>query len=160
MSILITGGVKSGKSSYALRLAEAWESPKFFLATAVAFDKEMKLKIIRHRDDRGLSYDTIEEPIHIDRYARDRLVLDCVTLWMNNLFFQNLETQWEKILERFLDRMYSDTILVTNETGLGNIPVDAKSREYNNALGSANRLIAGRVDEVYMMVAGIPLRVK
>ena len=160
MSVLITGGVKSGKSSYALQLAEAWKTPKFFLATAVAFDDEMKLKIERHQETRGENYKTIEEPVHIDHHVRDRLVVDCVTLWMNNIFFKKPETGWEEILRRFLDRMYTDTIFVTNETGLGNIPADAMSRRYNNALGAANKLIAGRVDEVYLMVSGIPLRIK
>ena len=160
MSVLITGGVKSGKSSYALHLAEAWKSPRFYLATAVALDEEMKLKITRHQQERGANYITIEEPVHIDRHVHDRLVLDCVTLWMNNIFFEDLETDWETILKRFLDRMHGDTILVTNETGLGNIPADAVSRRYNNALGRANRLIAEQADEVYMMVAGIPMRIK
>lgn len=160
MSVLITGGVKSGKSSYALALAEAWKSPRFYLATAVALDDEIKLKITRHQEERGAGYVTIEEPVHIDRHVQDRLVLDCVTLWMNNVFFNDLEAEWEEILKRFLDRMHGDTIVVTNETGLGNIPADAVSRRYNEALGRANKLIAARVDEVYLMVSGIPLRIK
>ena len=157
---MITGGVKSGKSSYALHLSQHWKPPRYYLATAVAFDDEMKLKIRRHQGERGAGYTTIEEPVHIDRHVHDRLVLDCVTVWMNNIFFKNLESEWEEILGRFLDGMHTETILVTNETGSGNIPADPLSRRFNNALGLANKLIAGRVDEVYMMIAGIPLRVK
>ncbi len=160
MSVLITGGVKSGKSAQALLAAEPWEAPKYFLATAVAFDDEMRDKIRRHRIERSSMFETIEEPLRIDLHVHDRLILDCVTLWMNNVFFDEMESQWEGILRRFLGRMTDNTVIVTNETGLGNVPADQLSRRYNNALGRANRLIAEAVDEVVMMVAGIRLRIK
>lgn len=160
MSVLITGGVKSGKSSYALQMAERWKGDKFFVATAEAFDDEMKAKILRHQEERDPSFTTIEEPIYIDRHVQGPMILDCVTLWMNNIFFREMENAWEGILGRFLDRMSRDTVIVSNETGLGNIPAESMTRRYNNTLGNANKMIAAAVDEVYLMVSGIPLRVK
>ncbi len=160
VSVLISGGVKSGKSNHALRIAREWNGRKYFLATAVAFDDEMKEKIEKHREARGAQFETIEEPVLIDKHVHDRLVLDCVTLWMNNLFFQGIEQRWEEILKDFLDRMFHDTVIVTNETGLGNIPADSVSRRYNNSLGNANKMIAEIVDEVYFMVSGIPVKIK
>ncbi len=160
MSILITGGVKSGKSSLSLRLAEKWDATRYFLATAEAFDDEMREKIRIHQEERDPRFITIEEPLHIDRHVNDCLVLDCITLWMNNIFFREMTDRWGEILRNFLVSMGPNTIIVTNETGMGNIPVDPVSRQYNNALGAANKMIAGAVDEVYLMVAGIPLRAK
>ena len=160
MSVLITGGIKSGKSSFALQISEKWESPKYFLATAIAFDDEMTKKIKRHQEERSSQYLTIEEPIYIDAQVHDRVVIDCITLWMNNVFFQEMEDQWEEILRRLLGRMSSETVIVTNETGLGNIPADPLSRRYNNALGNANKIIAEYVDDVFLMVAGIPVKIK
>ena len=160
MSVLITGGVKSGKSSYALQIAEKWTGDKYFLATAVAFDDEMKAKIIRHQAERDPSFVTIEEPVHIDRHVQGPMIFDCVTLWMNNIFFQEMEDRWEEIMGDFLSRMPTDIVIVSNETGLGNIPADSMTRRYNNTLGNANKMIAAAVDEVYLMVSGIPLRAK
>ncbi len=160
MSVLITGGVKSGKSSFALELAGNWMGNLHFLATATAFDKEMEDKIRRHQEERDPRFITVEEPLHIEKYIKPQMVLDCVTLWMNNIFFNEMEGEWEAILGSFLRDMDRETIIVSNETGFGNIPPDRISRRYNNALGTANKMIAGAVDEVYLMVAGIPLRVK
>jgi adenosylcobinamide kinase / adenosylcobinamide-phosphate guanylyltransferase len=160
MSVLITGGVKSGKSSYALRIAEKWQGIKYFLATAVAFDDEMTSKILRHREERDPGFVTIEEPVFIDRHVQGPMILDCVTLWMNNIFFKEMEDRWEQILGCFLKRMHQDTIIVSNETGLGNIPADSMTRRYNNTLGNANKMIAGVVDDAFLMVSGMPLRIK
>ena len=160
MKAMITGGVKSGKSSYALSLAESFQGKKVFLATAEAFDDEMRDKIDRHQKERGDSFITIEEPIKIDQVIENNLILDCITLWMNNILFKSLEDQWQDILTRFLTRMQENTIIVTNETGLGNIPANELTRRYNRYLGLANRLVAQAVDDVYFMVAGIPLKIK
>ena len=160
MKAMITGGVKSGKSSYALSLAENFQGKKVFLATAEAFDDEMRDKIERHQKERGDSFITIEEPIKIDHIIESNLILDCITLWMNNILFNSLEDQWEDILTRFLTQMQENTIIVTNETGLGNIPANELTRRYNRYLGLANRLVAQAVDDVYFMVAGIPLKIK
>ncbi len=158
--LLITGGIKSGKSSYALERAELLAGKKNFLATALPFDKEMKERIIRHKKERGPDYFTTEEAVDIHHHEMDNLILDCITVWMNNLFYQNREEEWGSILTHFLSRNQKNIIIVTNEVGLGNIPMDSVSRKYNEYLAAANKQIAASMDEVVLMVSGLPLWVK
>lgn len=160
MRTLLTGGVKSGKSRRALELAAAFPERRYFLATATAFDDEMRDRIERHKAERAGSFDTVEEPFDIDRAARERMVLDCVPMWLNNLFFAERETDWEPILGRFLAALPRDIVIVTNETGMGVIPADPLSRRYGMALGLINARLASAVDRVELMVAGLPLRIK
>ena len=161
MKTLVTGGVKSGKSRYALRLASVrFTGPKTFLATAVELDDEMARRIRRHREERSPDFATVEEPIEIHKHAADNLVLDCITLWMNNLFYHGREREWERILRLFIQRLGENAVVVTNEVGWGNIPVEPDVRRYNDTLGLANRVLAESLDEVYLMVAGIPTRIK
>jgi len=158
--LFITGGIKSGKSSYALERANLLEGNKNFLATAIPFDNEMENRIIRHKKERGPEYNTIEEPLDIHLYNKDNLILDCVTVWMNNLFYKEQENKWEKILNSFLLNNRGNIIIVSNEVGLGNIPMDPIARKYNEYLAAANKLIAASMDEVVMMISGIPMWVK
>ena len=158
--VLITGGIKSGKSSYALKRANLLQGDKNFLATAIPFDKEMENRIIRHKEERGPEYYTIEEPLNIHLHRKDNLILDCVTVWMNNLFFKEKEDEWENILKLFLSNNQENIIIVTNEVGLGNIPMDPVARKYNEYLAAANKMIAKSMDEVVMMVSGLPMWVK
>ena len=160
MRTLIIGGVKSGKSRRALELARAFSAPRTFVATALAFDPEMADKIARHRAERGDAFDTVEEPFRIDRAVREHCVLDCVPLWLNNLFFENRESEAEGILDSLLERLPSSIVLVTNEIGMGVIPMDPMTRRYGETLGRINARLAAAVDRVELMVAGIPLRVK
>jgi adenosylcobinamide kinase/adenosylcobinamide-phosphate guanylyltransferase len=170
MLILLTGGVKSGKSGRALELArEEFAFPAVFIATAEVLDEEMRARITRHQEERaGLGFTTVEEPLEIDRAlsgAGDSVLLDCVPMWINNLMYYKREGDFASILGRFLDGLFPDglcrnCIIVTNETGLGNIPFDAETRRYNLLLAEANRLIAARAERVEFMVSGIPLRVK
>lgn len=158
--LFITGGIKSGKSSYALKRADLLHGNKNFLATAIPFDKEMENRIIRHKKERGREYTTIEEPVNIHLHSKNNLILDCVTVWMNNLFFNDRADQWEQILDSFLLVNTGNIIIVSNEVGLGNIPMDPTVRKYNEYLAAANKIIAQYMDEVVLMVAGIPLLVK
>ena len=158
--LLITGGIKSGKSSYALERANLLSGNKIFLATAIPFDKEMEDRIIRHKEERGSEYITIEEPIEIQIHTKDNLILDCVTVWMNNLFYKEREDEWENILESFLSSNNDNIIIVTNEVGLGNVPMDPVARKYNEYLAAANKVIAASMDEVVLMVSGLPMWVK
>ncbi len=160
MKVLITGGIKSGKSSYALKIAGEFQGQKTFVATATAFDEEMKHRIEIHKKERDPGYKTLEEPVYIQKAAGENMVLDCLTMWMNNLFFNGIEDQWKGILTSFLDSMPDNTVIVTNEVGLGNIPPDRVSRKYNEYLAAANKLTAEKVDRVIMMVAGLPLILK
>lgn len=160
MRTLITGGIKSGKSGRALVLASEFEQPRSFLATATAFDDEMRDRIARHRLERHDSFITVEEPVQIDSVVADRMLVDCIPMWLNNLFFMEREQEWEEILDRFILRLPADIVIVTNETGMGVIPADPLSRRYGIALGLANARLAAVVDRVELMVAGLPLRVK
>jgi adenosylcobinamide kinase / adenosylcobinamide-phosphate guanylyltransferase len=158
--LLITGGIKSGKSSYALQRAAQLEGRKQFLATAIPFDNEMKERIIRHQEERGPDYLTMEEPVDIHRHTGDNLILDCVTVWMNNLFYNKREEDWKMILSDFLTANSKNIIVVTNEVGLGNIPLKQETRKYNEYLAAANKFLADSLDEVIFMVSGIPLQIK
>jgi adenosylcobinamide kinase/adenosylcobinamide-phosphate guanylyltransferase len=169
MIILITGGIKSGKSRRALELALSWRLPVSFIATAEALDNEMRERITRHREERALlsaGFVTIEEPLELDRAAAEageRAVVDCVPMWINNLMYYKREDDFDRILEGFTANMHakmSGCIVVTNETGSGNVPFDEATRRYNALLAEANRRIAAAADRVELMVCGIPLKVK
>ncbi len=168
MRRLITGGIKSGKSRFALELARNWEGEVSFIATATHSDEEMSERIRRHqRERRELSghacFVTRETGIDIESAAREapaQIVLDCLTLWMGSVYGCNPIPQWQEMLDRFLQIARGELIVVTNEVGLGNIPPDSATRAYNEALGEANRRVAQAVDEVYFMVAGLPMKIK
>ncbi len=160
MRTLLTGGVKSGKSRRALELAADFPAPRSFLATATAFDDEMRDRIGRHRAERAGAFDTVEEPVDIDRALRASMILDCIPMWLNNLFYQGREAEWEGILDRLVAALPRDIVIVTNETGMGVIPADPVSRRYGMVLGLANARLAAAADRVELMVAGIPLKVK
>ncbi|MDR2134722.1 MAG: bifunctional adenosylcobinamide kinase/adenosylcobinamide-phosphate guanylyltransferase [Treponema sp.] len=172
MIIFITGGIKSGKSRRALDLAIAeWKpsarNPVSFIATAEALDDEMKSRIMRHREERGRlagegALALIEETLELDRAlaaAGGRALVDCIPMWVNNLMYYKREEDFPRILDSFIAGMKS-CIIVSNETGLGNVPFDEDTRRYNLLLAGANRKIAAAADRVELMVAGIPLRVK
>ena len=160
MRTLITGGVKSGKSSYALSLAEAEFETRHFLATAVAFDDEMRAKIAAHQDERAGRFETVEEPLEIDRSLCEQLVIDCIPMWIGNLMHHGREDDVFPILGRLIDRLPQQVIIVTNETGMGNIPFDDATRRFNALLGKVNQRLALAVDRVLLMVSGYPVVVK
>jgi adenosylcobinamide kinase/adenosylcobinamide-phosphate guanylyltransferase len=168
MIILITGGIKSGKSRRALGIAlEEWKvspaAPVSFIATAEALDDEMRVRIKRHqeeRKDRGFS--TIEEPLELDRAiaaALPRALVDCLPLWVNNIMYYKREDDFSRLLDSSIRNM-KDCIVVTNETGLGNVPFDEATRRYNLLLAEANNAIAAAADRVELLISGIPVRIK
>jgi adenosylcobinamide kinase/adenosylcobinamide-phosphate guanylyltransferase len=160
MITLITGGVKSGKSSYALKLAEEEFTERFLLATAVPFDGEMREKIRRHREERAGRFETVEEPVAIDKALRNDMIVDCIPVWLNNLFYNKIEDRAFEILDRFIAAFPKNLVIVTNETGMGNIPMDAATRAYNDLLGKVNQRLAAACGRVVLMVCGLPLTVK
>jgi len=165
MLILITGGVKSGKSGRALEIAKnEWSFPVSFIATAEALDEEMRGRIEKHKQERNDNggFITIEEPLELDKAiaaSGSRVLLDCIPMWVNNLLYYKREKDFDRILENLLQSV-KDRIVVTNETGMGNIPFDEYTRHYNLLLAKANRRIAAVADHLEFMVSGIPLRVK
>ncbi len=170
---LIMGGVRSGKSSHAQRLATSGERV-LFVATAEAGDQEMKARIEAHQRARPPRWDTVEEPIDLvgaltpllHRY--DTVLLDCLTMWVSNLLLSGSETASARggILSeaRRLLCLYRDGdaswIVVSNEVGLGVVPSTELGRVYSDELGRVNQLVAAEADEVYFMAAGLPLQIK
>ncbi len=169
--IFITGGAKSGKSSFALRLAGGFTGQKIYLATAEALDSEMEEKIIRHRQERGNGWTTIEEPRGVEERLRglekdgDGLVLiDCLTLWVTNLLAEGLSDG--EILKRgatLASACFSSTlsiIAVSNEVGLGIVPAAPLARRFRDLSGAINQRMAASASEAYFVAAGIPLKLK
>jgi len=166
--ILITGGVKSGKSRFALKIArEIEKGEKIFIATARPIDEEMEDKIEKHEKERGSDFQTVEEPIHLGdtlkKINQSTVVIDCLTLWLSNLFFEVRESEKLFEIESFIQALKEfggNIIIVTNEVGWGIIPESETSRNYQAELGRLNQEVAEICDEVYVLISGIPSRVK
>jgi len=164
--ILITGGVKSGKSTFALRKALEYEK-RAFLATGVPFDDEMKVRIQRHKEERGELFDTFEEPVNVADVLKEIdgrynvILFECLTTYLGNLFYYGIDVQKE--LEKLINvliSMKSEVIVVTNEVGWGIIPDNELSRKYAEILGRTNTKLASIAKEVYAVIAGIEVRIK
>ena len=166
--ILITGGVKSGKSRFALKIArEIEKEEKIFIATARPIDEEMEDKIEKHKKERGNYFQTVEEPIHLGdtlkKINQSTVVIDCLTLWLSNLFFEVRESEKLFEIESFIQALKEfggNIIIVTNEVGWGIIPESETSRNYQAELGRLNQEVAEICDEVYVLISGIPLKIK
>jgi adenosylcobinamide kinase/adenosylcobinamide-phosphate guanylyltransferase len=166
--IYVTGGARSGKSSYALKLAEPYER-RTFLATAEAFDDEMRARIGRHRDERGTAFTTVEEPLFIDRAISQLpeggvVLLDCLTVWLGNLMhYLGDEAAINDRIDALLDVLKapsSDIILVSNEVGLGIVPENAMARSFRDLAGTLNRRVAECSTQAYLLCSGLPLVLK
>lgn len=165
-SILITGGARSGKSTLAERMTLDLGSPALYLATAEADDTEMAERIALHRARRGPEWQTLAEPLDLIGALTDsdggppRLV-DCVTMWLSNLMFANRDWKAEvEALAAVLPRLSAPVIFVTNEVGSGIVPDNQLARTFRDAQGWANQHIAHACDELWLCVAGHPLKVK
>lgn len=166
---LISGGARSGKSRQAVELCKG-VSEKAFIATALPIDEEMRLRISAHQAERGNGWTTIEEPLGlakaITQAARSNstAVVDCLTVWLANLFHHyQTEQRIEKEFTRLLDTLKEppmDLVLVTNEVGLGIVPADRETRTYRDLLGGLNQRVAACATNVQFMVCGIPMIVK
>ena len=174
---LITGGARSGKSSFAENLAKQCNRV-LFVATAEALDDDMARRIEAHRSSRPAEWDTLEEPRNLadairdtmshDASMYDTVVVDCLTMWVSNLllFYEGkLDTEAKIIsaatdLLEVCDASSARWIVVTNEVGLGIVPSSSLGRAYRDALGRVNSLVASRADKVYLMAAGLALELK
>lgn len=182
---LILGGQRSGKSRRAERLAQAWlaDSPDHgavFIATAQAWDDEMRERIARHRHDRaerlpGMA--TVEEPLHlaqaIVQHSRSNtlVVVDCLTLWLTNRLMPAENSQPKEtsahdvsgdiaLISGAIHGAAGPVVLVSNEIGLGVIPMGRETRAFVDALGWLNQDVAGACERVTLMAAGLPLTLK
>jgi len=171
---LILGGARSGKSSYALKLAESMTGERLYLATAEALDKEMAERIKKHKKERGNNWTTIEEPIKVADVIKkstgyDVILLDCITIWLSNLItnyglrITNLDSQIAKHITSLVSmckKTKANIIVVSNEVGLGIVPDNPLARQFRDISGYANQKIAEAADEVYFVTAGIPVKIK
>jgi adenosylcobinamide kinase / adenosylcobinamide-phosphate guanylyltransferase len=162
--IFVTGGARSGKSSFALEKAiELGGDDVTFVATAERSDDEMSDRIARHQHERPKTWKTIEAPREVlIADLRSRVVLlDCLSLLVSNLLLDGLSEQ--TILERvrnILDSRSQTLIVVSNEVGMALVPEYPLGRQYRDVLGRANQLLARASTQAFFIVAGIPLRLK
>ena len=164
--ILITGGARSGKSTRAEARAREFAGKPVYIATAEAFDHEMRERIAKHRARRGHDWIEHETPLELVAAlnATDgggaRLV-DCLTIWLSNLMHEGRDWSKEAThLAEVLRLQHSPVVLVTNEVGSGIVPENALAREFRDAAGLVNQMIAREASEVELVVAGLPMRVK
>jgi adenosylcobinamide kinase / adenosylcobinamide-phosphate guanylyltransferase len=175
--ILITGGARSGKSSYALELAETLGEKRLFVATCPNLDSEMTERVRRHKEERqGRGWKTIEcemdlgalFPEHVAEF--DVVLVDCITLWVNNVLY-NHELSGVVIDDRLIGQLcrnwlnktssFTGTVIcVTNEVGLGIVPDNALARKYRDLVGTCNQILGKAADEVILVSCGIPLHLK
>lgn len=164
--ILVTGGQRSGKSSYAERTALSMTDNPVYVATAHIWDDEFRERVKRHQQGRGSNWTNIEEEKYlgnIDINGRVA-VIDCITLWCTNFYFetQDIEKSLEMVKAEF-DKFTSQDatfIFVTNEIGMGGTSENKVQRMFTDLLGWANQYIASKADEVIFMVSGIPMKIK
>lgn len=165
--VLVTGGQRSGKSSYAQQRALSLSPCPVYLATSRIWDEEHRKRILRHQADRGPEWTNIEEEKQLSLHSLPSriIVIDCITLWSTNFFFDNqanVELSLSQIKDEFT-RFTSQNayfIFVTNEIGLGGVSVDEVQRKFTDLQGWVNQFIAREADEVVLMVSGISVPVK
>ena len=167
MISFITGGARSGKSSFALSAASGIHGRRAYIATAQALDAEMKERIERHRQERPSGWDTLEEPLAVSNLLNEIhgnyevILIDCLTLWLSNLMLNNADIAAE--LKSFIcavKECRAELYIVTNEVGMGIVPENELARSFRDHAGTMNRLVAGAADRVYMLCSGIPVRIK
>jgi len=173
--ILITGGCRSGKSSYAQKIAESVPGPKTYIATCPCLDEEMAERIRKHKEARNASWLTVEETLDLAgalslSAASPVILVDCLTLWINNLLYEaevqggefreeDMIRQCRRVLDACLT-ISGKVIFVTNETGMGIVPADPLTRRFRDIAGRCNQSIAEKADSVVVMISGIPLTLK
>lgn len=166
---LVLGGARSGKSSYAERMIAAAPIPQgtrpLYIATAEAGDGEMAERIRRHRETRGSSWDTVEEPFDLAgaliAHNGRAIVVDCLTLWLTNLLLSDKDIPAER--ERLVAAVAGiagPVVLIANEVGLGIVPDNTLARRFRDEAGLLNQALARVCDRVIFMAAGLPLVMK
>ncbi len=175
--VLITGGARSGKSTFALEKAEAISSRRLFVATCPKIDDEMSERVNRHKEERkGRGWESREIELDLadlfdeclDDY--DVILIDCLTLWVNNIlhhYRDDMTVVDDAMIKRLCEELleesaaYTGTILcVTNEVGSGIVPDNKVARKYRDLVGTCNQIIGRKADEVFLVSCGIPLSIK
>ena len=167
--ILVLGGARSGKSSWALSHAEERFETCLFLATAEVLDKEMEERVELHRQARGPKWRLLEEPLELPAALEKRcgdagvVLVDCLTLWLSNVLLQRGAEQvpiYEERLVKALSERRMPVILVANEVGTGIVPEHALGRKFRDLAGFLNQRMAQLADKVVFLVAGLPMVLK
>lgn len=180
---LVTGGARSGKSTFAEKLAREYGDSVIYIATSIPFDDEMKLRVKKHREQRPAYWETVEAYKNIDEALEDKIagkdavLLDCITIMVTNLMFEK-PIDWDHIqaedlagveehvrleIQKLVDAAKCGTvpfILVTNEVGMGIVPDNALARVFRDIAGRMNQMLAKAADEVYLCVSGIQVKIK
>ena len=166
---LILGGARSGKSRLAEQLARQSGLAVTYIATSQALDGEMSARIQHHRQRRPADWGLVEEPLELARALRDNaapgrcLLVDCLTLWLTNLLMLDDDTRLAMQRDAFLEvlaELPGHIILVTNETGLGVVPLGELTRRYVDEAGWLHQAVAERAERVLFTVAGLPMLLK
>ncbi len=163
----ISGGQRSGKSRYAQELALEFDDRPIYLATSRVWDEDFSQRIDRHRQDRGPEWSCIEEEKYLSRHDFNgkMVLLDCVTLWLTNYFF-DVDGDIENVLEAVqnelarLIKQDAKFIIVSNEIGLGGHAENDQQRKFTDLQGWMNQHIAALANDAYLMVSGIPVKIK
>lgn len=169
--MLVLGGARSGKSSFALNTCNELKGNHFFIATAQAFDDEMEDRIKRHQEERSDEWKTIEETVDIKDKIREIdnentiILVDCLTLWLSNLYmkYESDENNVYNKIDEFvasLSNIKGRVVLVSNEVGMGIVPENKLARLYRDAAGAMNRKIAEKADKVVIIFSGLPMVLK
>ena len=179
--ILLLGGARSGKSHFAQEYARNNGVKVLFVATATAGDEEMRARIEKHKKARPANWRTLEvitdigTQIEANAGDAELIVIDCITMLVNNIFSRYEEQQFEiicdeelekavvaeiKKLQKCLKKLDASFLIISNEVGLGLVPDNRMGRLYRDNLGRANQMLAQTADQVMLLVAGIPLQVK
>lgn len=181
MNTLVIGGARSGKSAFAERLAQASSRQVVYVATAQAGDGEMRARILQHRAHRPGHWRTVEEPLRLADALRRAcapgavVLADCLTLWLTNLMLCGeaplpdsgelvlpaaFERERTAFLDLFEEGLPGELVLVSNEVGMGIVPLGALSRRFADEAGRLNQAVAARVERVVLVAAGLPLVLK
>lgn len=168
---LVIGGCRSGKSSFALRQANAVQGKdKYYIATSVPTDTEMEKRVQKHRAERGSDWHTVEEAVNIHEKIdllspkASVILVDCLTLWASNLLYQSYDSiqidTAVKALEKSLAKSVCPVFLVSNEVGMGIVPENSLARQFRDVAGLINQRMAKAAHRVVLMVAGIDVQIK
>ena len=166
LTILVTGGARSGKSVFAEKRTKKLGSSLIYIATSEVIDSEMKKRVEEHQARRGSEWQTLHAPINltealIETDGKGPCLVDCVTFWLNNLIFHDEDIDAAtKELITVLNERSDPVVLVTNEVGSGIIPENALARRFCDEAGRLNQTISQIADEVYVSISGIPLQIK
>jgi len=182
--VLITGGARSGKSSYAEKLAKETKGDVLYIATSIPFDDEMKDRVKKHKERRPTNwftyegYKNLKQVFYNKKMHFDTILLDCITIMVTNLMLAQAGDNFDDLNNKAIDKMEDEIlrevesfldeaekslktiILVTNEIGCGIVPEYKISRVFRDIAGRVNQYIAGRAQEVHMVVCGIPIKIK